>query len=119
MYVVPNERKKGIASAILKELETWSKELNFCSGILETGKKLPEAMKFYEKNNYSKISNYGQYEKVESSVCYKKYLTNNDKLICILRFDFHESNIFWTNSLSVLIFFSDIWDASCWDSFLE
>lgn len=74
MYVLPEFRGKGIAQAVLKELEIWAKELGFQFCILETGKKQPEAIRLYEKSGYAYIPNYGQYEKVESSVCFKKAL---------------------------------------------
>jgi putative acetyltransferase len=75
MYVRPEYRGKGIATLVLKELEKWSREINFPRLILETGIKQPEAIQLYKKNEYVQIPNYGQYEKVESSVCFEKYLT--------------------------------------------
>jgi len=75
MYVPLNKRGKGIASQILKELETWCKELNCKKCILETGKKQPEAIRLYEKSGYRIIPNFGQYGNVENSVCFEKYLT--------------------------------------------
>jgi len=74
MFVVLSERGKGIASGILHELEIWCKELGSKKCILETGKKQPEAIRLYEKNHYSIIPNYGQYENVENSVCFEKEL---------------------------------------------
>lgn len=72
MYVKPTTRGKGIASSVLKELETWAKELNYTKCILETGIKQPEAIGLYEKCNYLRIKNYGQYEHIEESVCFEK-----------------------------------------------
>ena len=74
MFVLPQNRGKGIASLILTALETWSLELNHQICILETGKMQPEAIRLYEKNNYFKIPNYGQYTNIENSLCFKKYL---------------------------------------------
>lgn len=74
MYVPPQLRGKGIASQILKELETWSKESGYKKCILETGIKQPEAIALYQKNNYKIIPNYAQYEGVENSVCFEKEL---------------------------------------------
>lgn len=74
MFVVPEKRNQGIASTILKELETWAGELNFQKCILETGKKQTEAIKLYQRNNYTIIPNYGQYAEVETSVCFEKEL---------------------------------------------
>lgn len=74
MFVLPNKRGQGIASAILKELEHWAVELRYEKCILETGNKQPEAIQLYKKNNYMLIANYGQYENVASSVCFEKKL---------------------------------------------
>jgi len=75
MYVLPEYRGKGFASKILAELEIWAKEEGFLCGILETGRKQPEAMALYQKNGYCQIPNYGQYEGIENSVCYRKILS--------------------------------------------
>lgn len=77
MYVLPEERGKGIASFILNELENWGQELNCGKFILETGIKQPEAIALYNKNNYTRIPNYGQYDGVASSVCFEKQLPKN------------------------------------------
>jgi putative acetyltransferase len=75
MFVPLEKRGKGIASIVLGELENWAKELGYQKCILETGKKQPEAIRLYQKNNYATIKNYGQYADVESSVCFEKLLT--------------------------------------------
>jgi GNAT superfamily N-acetyltransferase len=74
MFVPTERRKKGIASAILNELENWAAELSFTKCILETGKRQPEAIGLYKKNGYKQIPNYGQYASVENSVCFSKEL---------------------------------------------
>jgi putative acetyltransferase len=75
MFVPLEKRGKGIASIVLGELESWAKELGYQKCILETGKKQPEAIHLYQKNNYTTIKNYGQYADVVSSVCFEKLLT--------------------------------------------
>lgn len=77
MYTTESSRGKGIASAILAELETWTKELGYEKCVLETGKKQPEAIELYKKNGYHIIPNYGQYAGVENSVCFEKQLKQN------------------------------------------
>lgn len=72
MYVCEEYRKKGVAIAILNELEQWAAELNFIKTVLETGKKQPEAIALYQKVGYNLIPNYGQYENIENSVCMSK-----------------------------------------------
>jgi putative acetyltransferase len=72
MYTMPDSRGKGIATVILQELESWTRELGYKSCVLETGKKQPEAIELYKKNGYKIIPNYGQYAGVENSVCFEK-----------------------------------------------
>lgn len=72
MYVKPEARSKGIATTILKELETWTADLGYNRCILETGKRQPEAISLYQKSGYQRISNYGQYKGVKNSVCFEK-----------------------------------------------
>ena len=72
MYTVPDSRGKGVASRILAELETWASELGFEKCLLETGKRQPEAIELYKKNGYQIISNYGQYEGIDNSLCFEK-----------------------------------------------
>jgi len=74
MFVSPASRKKGIASTVLSELESWAKELKYTRCILETHKGLPEAIAFYQKSGYKQIPNYGQYAEMENSVCFEKEL---------------------------------------------
>jgi putative acetyltransferase len=75
MYVKTENRKKGIASKILAELEIWASELNYSRCILETGKGQPEAIELYKKNGYTLIPNYGQYAGVDNSLCFEKRIT--------------------------------------------
>jgi GNAT superfamily N-acetyltransferase len=72
MFVSEKARRKGVASQILNELESWARELGFKKCILETGEKLPEAINLYQKNGYSAITAYGQYEGLNGSVCFEK-----------------------------------------------
>ncbi|QNK64200.1 GNAT family N-acetyltransferase [Pedobacter sp. PAMC26386] len=72
MYTSPASRGKGIASNILTELEIWATELAYKKCILETGIRQLEAIKLYKKNGYQVIPNYGQYAKIETSVCFQK-----------------------------------------------
>ena len=74
MYTSPNSRGKGIATMVLKELELWASELSYNKCILETGLRQPEAIGLYQKNGYNRIANYGQYAKMENSVCFEKML---------------------------------------------
>ncbi len=74
MFVLPTSRKKGIASTVLSELESWAKKLKYTRCVLETHKGLPEAIAFYQKSGYKQIPNYGQYAGADNSVCFEKQL---------------------------------------------
>ena len=50
MYTVPECRGKGIAKAILTELEAWAKEENYTTSILETGFLQIDAIGLYQIN---------------------------------------------------------------------
>lgn len=81
MYVAPSARGQGIASSVLQELEDWTIQLAYKTCLLETGVKQLEAIRLYQKNGYSIIPNYGQYQDVSNSVCF-------EKTICQLVSDF-------------------------------
>lgn len=72
MYTLPECRGKGIAKAILTELEAWAKEENYTSSILETGFLQLDAIGLYQKLGYKVIENFGQYKGVANSVCMEK-----------------------------------------------
>ena len=74
MFVLSEKRGKGVAQKVLQELELWAKELGYKSCILETGKRQVEAVTFYKKCNYKIIPNYGQYKKMENSICFEKLI---------------------------------------------
>jgi putative acetyltransferase len=74
MFVHPEHRNKGVAGQVLNELESWAKELDFTTCILETSVKLENAITLYRKFGYYEIPNYGQYIDVESSFCMKKII---------------------------------------------
>lgn len=74
MFVPAQMRGKGIAVAILDDLENWAKTLGYVKCILETGNKMHDAIGLYKKCGYQIISNYGQYANVASSICFEKSL---------------------------------------------
>jgi putative acetyltransferase len=74
MFMLPAYRGKGIAGQLLVELERWAVELGAKRVVLETGKKKVEAISLYERSDYRRIPNYGQYTSIETSVCYEKPL---------------------------------------------
>jgi GNAT superfamily N-acetyltransferase len=74
MCTLPEYRGKGIAKAILTELEAWAKEENYTSSILETGFLQHDAIGLYQKLGYTVIENFGQYKGVANSVCMEKII---------------------------------------------
>jgi putative acetyltransferase len=74
MYTDLAVRGKGVASAVLQELISWAKELNYQKCILETGIRQPDAIRLYQKNGFQSIPNFGQYQGITSSVCFEKEL---------------------------------------------
>lgn len=76
MFTLENYRGNGFASLILAELEKWAAELGYSKCILETGKRLPNAVRLYKRKGYVTIPNYGQYINMENSICFGKDLMN-------------------------------------------
>jgi GNAT superfamily N-acetyltransferase len=74
MFVHPEERQRGVASLVLRELERWAGELGYRKTILETGRRMRDAVAFYQKHQYIQIPNYGQYIGVTNSICFEKSL---------------------------------------------
>lgn len=53
MFITPDEfRGQGFATLVLAKLEKWAMEMGFSKCVLETGKRLPEAIRLYGKNGY-------------------------------------------------------------------
>ncbi len=74
MYTLPEHRGKGIAKAILNELEVWAAQENYTQSILETGFMQLDAIGLYQKLGYTITENFGQYIGVANSVCMRKII---------------------------------------------
>lgn len=74
MWTEPAYRGRGVASMILSELEQWAREEGYFNSVLETGKRMEDAVKLYLRNGYEITENYGQYVGVDNSICFKKSL---------------------------------------------
>jgi putative acetyltransferase len=74
MYVTPAHRGSGVSTAVLAALEGLARDRGAERLVLETGDRLPAAMRFYEREGFSRIDNFGPYVGVASSVCYSKAL---------------------------------------------
>ena len=77
MFTLDEYRGRGIASVILAALEQWTKDLGYSICILETGRRLPEAVRLYQRSGYQQIPNYGQYIQMENSICFEKNLNKD------------------------------------------
>ena len=74
MYVEPSLRRRGIARAILAELERLARECGFAVVRLETGLRQPNAIRFYETSAYRRIEPFGRHRGDPLSVCFEKVL---------------------------------------------
>jgi ribosomal protein S18 acetylase RimI-like enzyme len=74
MYVTPSQRGRGLARALLAELERTAVDAGRRRMVLETGYAQPEAIGLYLSCGYSEITKFGQYRDSAGSVCYGKQL---------------------------------------------
>lgn len=74
MFVLPQYRGRGVASAVVAALESWARELGASSCVLETGQRQTEAVSLYKKLGFQQIPNYEPYVGVENSICFEKLL---------------------------------------------
>jgi putative acetyltransferase len=74
MYVEPSLRRRGIAHAILAELERLARECGYAVARLETGLRQPNAIRFYETSGYRRIEPFGRHRGDPLSVCFEKVL---------------------------------------------
>lgn len=70
MYTAPEARGRGVARAVLTELENSARAAGKLRMILETGLKQPEAIGLYESRGYTRIPNFGYYKDEPDAVCY-------------------------------------------------
>ena len=74
MYVVPEARGRGVARALLADLEARARALGYGSIRLETGTNQPEAMALYQRAGYRAMVPYGHYRESPMSRCFEKDL---------------------------------------------
>jgi putative acetyltransferase len=75
MYVVPHARGTGVATAMLRALEAAAVEHGWTAIRLETGTFQPDAQRFYEREGYTPIPQFGVYIGSEVSLCYARELS--------------------------------------------
>ncbi len=74
MYVRPDHRGTGVSVAVLNSLEEHGRRLGLRRLTLETGDRQPDAIRFYEREGYVRIPNFGPYVGEPASICYAKEL---------------------------------------------
>ncbi len=74
MFVAPTERGRGIARAVLTELEVWARERAVRELVLETGPEQKVAMALYESAGFVRMPSFGAYSDLPLSICYAKSL---------------------------------------------
>lgn len=68
MYVTPAFRGRGLARAVLAELERKAVEAGYRRVILETGSKQPEAIALYRSSGYEPVARFGYYANAPEAV---------------------------------------------------
>ena len=78
MFVAPRSRGTGVSTALLGALENFARTAGWERLVLETGDAQPDAVRFYEREGYTRIPNFGYYAEAEDSLCYEKVLFATD-----------------------------------------
>jgi GNAT superfamily N-acetyltransferase len=74
MFVTPSSRGTGTSSAILEHLEASARDRGWIRLLLETGDQQPDAVRFYTREGYERVPNFGYYVGVAESRCFAKEL---------------------------------------------
>lgn len=74
MYVRPASRGSGAADAVLDALDAHARALGWTHLRLETGDRQPDAVAFYRRQGFERITNFGEYAGVDSSLCFEREL---------------------------------------------
>ena len=74
VYVLPDYRRRGIASLLLDDCESAARAKGYTRIRLETGAQMHEAIQLYKKREYSIIENYDEFAGDEICCCMEKKL---------------------------------------------
>jgi ribosomal protein S18 acetylase RimI-like enzyme len=74
IFVLTSARRRGLASAVMRALESRARGLGFRSLRLETGHRQAAAIALYSRLGYVRIDPFGPYVGDASSVCFEKPL---------------------------------------------
>jgi GNAT superfamily N-acetyltransferase len=76
MYVEPDVRGRGLARAVLAELERTAAAAGASRVVLNTGFRQPDAIAFYEAHGYERSEDrYGHYERTDGAYFFAKQLS--------------------------------------------
>jgi putative acetyltransferase len=74
MFVAPSSRGTGVSTVILARLEQEGRDRGYARLVLETGDQQPDAIRFYSREGYTRIPNFGYYADSADSLCFEKKL---------------------------------------------
>ena len=74
MFVVPDQRGRGYARAVLAELERGAAAAGRLRTVLETGTRQPEAIALYRSSGYAPIAPFGRHRASPNCRCFAKIL---------------------------------------------
>ena len=74
MFVTADSRRRGLARAMLQELESYAENFGYSVMRLETGNRQLSAITLYETLGFKAIAPFGEYENDPLSVCFEKAL---------------------------------------------
>ena len=74
MFVRTESRGSGVSTGILSRLEQYGREAGWRRLLLETGNGQPDAIRFYTREGYDRIENFGHHAGVDDSLCFAKAL---------------------------------------------
>ena len=74
MYVAPEARGTGVSVAVIRTLENTARGYGWSDLLLETGTAQPDALRFYQREGYSRVANFGYYAGLAGSLCFGKRL---------------------------------------------
>lgn len=77
MYVVDRARRRGLARAVLTELERTATDRGVARLVLNTGTEQPEAIALYESSGYTPTRGFGHYADAPKARFYEKELSDS------------------------------------------
>ena len=70
LHVTPRFRRRGVAMALIREVEAAAREHGAARVVLETGPRQPDAEALYERYGFARIPNYPPFDRKPDQLCY-------------------------------------------------